>query len=219
MEDTFARSEEGGDSGSFKNAGAEKGGIVVCEKSKFNAECDGGYKAISRLIKLDFVGAGPVVGGPTIGDVVVPMVNGLGQQSQSSDPISCSNVGFKGPLRQNKPNKKKALGDIYKALKIPYMPSYFTELLHSQFKPNLKPLHCQNSPKKINDTTIMVSESSGRPVEPSSPWESLSESGMQRGNRKTWKEIENILRKVWSSIKDMGVEGGGGGKMPRCLKE
>lgn len=42
---------------------------------------------------------------------------------------------------------------------------------------------------------------------PNASRESISNSGMHRGDHIIWKSIESIPKKVWNSIKEMGIEG------------
>lgn len=48
----------------------------------------------------------------------------------------------------------------------------------------------------------------GRIETPNVYGESISDSGMHRGNHRIWKAIESVPKKVWNLIKEMGIEGG-----------
>lgn len=143
--DTFARLEHFEFNGSFEKVRANKSDIIVREKSTLIADSNGVSKKF-RSTKLDHIGDAA-----SLGEDVDSSSNLVGQQYQSSDPIICSHSSFRGPLFQNKISKKKALVDIYKSLKIPYAPSYFTTLLHSQINPKLKLNSHKKSPLMINE--------------------------------------------------------------------
>lgn len=118
----------------------------------------------------------------------------LGHQ-QDSDPISYSNAGLRGPLNVSRPRKKKALAEICDSIKIPYAPSYFTALLQSQIKPNLDSAH-----PDFNHPIIKSKMNNGvgnhRRLESSiSSGDSITDSGIHRGNHRIWKAIESIQKK------------------------
>lgn len=100
---------------------------VKVEKKTLNAEGDGIEKLDKSTIKS-------IVGKDDADGVVEKAKNDthlLGQRSRSSDLISFSQVGLRGPMGNKQTNKKKALVNIYESLRIPYAPSYFTALIHS----------------------------------------------------------------------------------------
>lgn len=78
----------------------------------------------------------------------------------------------------------------------------FSALLHSQSNPNLSN-HQKLSPNVGNSKAVSSSNSSGLFL----CGDSVVDSGIDQCYKRIWKAVKGMLSKVWSTIKDLGVEG------------
>lgn len=101
-----------------------------------------------------------------------------------------------------RPKKTKVVADIYENIQIPFAPSYFSALLHSQGNPNF-PLTMNISPV-CNEKEGNSSSSSICMV---ICGDSVADASVIQRNRRIWKSIEGVPTKVWKSIEDLGIEG------------
>lgn len=126
----------------------------------------------------------------------------VGVEQDSSDPITFTSFGPRGPLIYIKPKKKIHIAEIHDKLKIPFAPSYFSALLHPQSNPNL--LVPFNSPASSSKAEDLCSKFLGGSV---LYCDSTTDTDVNQGNKRIWKSIEGMPVKVWKSIKDLGIKG------------
>lgn len=113
-----------------------------------------------------------------------------------SDPIASF-----GPEIPVKPKKSKQVIQIYENLKIPFAPSYFSALLQSQENHSSYPLIVSPARGELEKSYLGGSGDSILCCD------SITDSGVKQRNNRIWKSIEGMPRKVWKSIKELGVEG------------
>lgn len=129
----------------------------------------------------------------------------VGHVVEHSNPISCSPYGLRGPIVCLNP-KKKSCYEIYDNLKIPFVPSHYSALIHSANKSRSR--YSSKSLPNINQHKSDVEDNLSRyPGGLILYCDLINDSNVNQGNLRIRRSIKDVPIKVWQNIKDLGIKG------------